>query len=310
MRELLGPLASARTWATPWEQRQPPCGLASCSRSRSLWRQLWRRQSGTFLDGTYYCRPQCLETALIDQFARFEALSPLPQPPHRIPLGLLMVARGRLSYEQVQTALAAQQSAQSGKIGEWFEKLGFATEQEVTAALGLQWGCPVAGSLNPGVVEPPGRIPLAILETFYMVPLQYLPATNTLYLAFGERVDHAALYTIERILDCRTQPCVAGRKGIASQLERMGQQPRPNEVEFGPLRDPVEMGRISASYVARVGAEDVRLGRLGPFIWLRLKARSSVLNLLFRLRAEPTKTRSAVLPATFASADLLQRALE
>jgi hypothetical protein len=28
----------------------------------------------------------------------------------------------------------------------------------------------------------------------------------------GERVDHAALYAVEKILDCRTQPCVAGPK--------------------------------------------------------------------------------------------------
>jgi hypothetical protein len=58
-----------------------------------------------------------------------------------------------------------------GKIGEWIEKLGFATEQEVTTALALQWGCPVASSFDPSAMHSPGSIPLPILEAFQMLPL-------------------------------------------------------------------------------------------------------------------------------------------
>ena len=43
----------------------------------------------------FYCQPQCLETALIGELTRLETLAPAPPPPNRIPLGLLMVARGR-----------------------------------------------------------------------------------------------------------------------------------------------------------------------------------------------------------------------
>jgi len=137
-----------------------------------------------------------------------------------------MVARGWLTHEQVVTALAAQQSARSGKIGDWFEKLGFATEQQVTSALGLQWGCPVASAPDAAAIAPVGRIPLGIMEAFQMIPLHFVSTTNTLYIAFGERVDHAALYTIEKVLDCRTRPCVGERKGVAAQLDQMRQQPR------------------------------------------------------------------------------------
>ena len=182
-----------------------------------------------------------------------------------------------------------------GKIGEWIEKLGFATEQEVTTALALQWGCPVASSFDLSTIQSPGSIPLPILEAFQMLPLNYAAATNILYLAFGERVDHAALYAIEKILDCRTQPCVAGRKSIARQLDSMRQLPRPCEVEFGPMNDLAEMARIASSYTARLSPEQVRLSRVGRFIWLRLdvnrdarpnarsKTRSNTTNLVFRL---------------------------
>jgi hypothetical protein len=161
-----------------------------------------------------------------------------------------------------------------GKIGEWIEKLGFATEQEVTSALALQWGCPVASSFDPSTIPPPGDIPLPILEAFQMLPLNYAASTNTLYLAFGERVDHAALYAIEKILDCRTQPCVAGRKSVARQLDFMRQLPRPSDVEFGPMNDLAEMGRIASSYTARLTPEQVRLSRIGRFIWLRFDVRA------------------------------------
>lgn len=157
-----------------------------------------------------------------------------------------------------------------GKIGEWIQRLGFASELEVTKALALQWGCPVAASFDSAGHYSCGEIPLPILEAFQMLPLNYVLSTNTLYLAFGERVDHAALYAIEKILNCRTLPCVAGRESIATQLEAMRQICRPADVEFGPIADLNEMGRIAASYVNRLNPAQVRVSRIGSFIWLRL----------------------------------------
>jgi Type II secretion system (T2SS), protein E, N-terminal domain len=269
------------TWPANWIRRrrlqtaEPPCALASCPGLQSLWQRFQKRHrpNGTFLQGVFYCQPQCLETALLGQLSRLRVMAPPSQPPNRIPLGLLMVARGKLTHLEVRAALEAQRRARYGKIGEWIEKLGFATEQEVTTALALQWGCPVARSFDPSVIPSP-VIPLPILEAFQMLPLNYGSATNTLYIAFGERVDHAALYGIEKVLACRTQPCVAGRKTIARQLDLMRQLPRPSDVEFGPMNDLAEMGRIAASYTARLTPEQVRLTRIGRFIWLRLDVRA------------------------------------
>ncbi len=287
------------TWSTNWikrrnvESSEPPCAFASCSGPQSFWQRFHKRYraNGTFLQGVFYCQPRCLESALIGQLSRLRVMTPSTQPPNRIPLGLLMVARGKLTYLEVRAALEAQRRARYGKIGEWIEKLGFATEQEVTSALALQWGCPVASSFDPCSIQSAGNIPLPIMEAFQMLPLNYASSTNTLYLAFGERVDHAALYAIEKVLDCRTQPCVAGRKSIARQLELMRQLSRPSDVEFGLMTDLAEMGRIASSYTARLSPEQVRLSRVGRFIWLRLdvnrglrsKTRSAATNIVFRL---------------------------
>jgi Type II secretion system (T2SS), protein E, N-terminal domain len=272
----------------------PGCGVLSGSGTRALWQRLTRRPYGTSLDGVLYC-PRCLEPALLAQFSRLVAISPPSPPPNRMPLGLLMMARGKLTYTEILAALEAQRRARYGKIGEWFEKLGFATEQEVTAALALQWGCPVASSLEPDAITPAFRLPLAILETFHMLPLHHAPATNTLSIAFGERVDHAVLYAIEKMLHCRTQPCVGGRNSIAGRLDRIRHQPLAREFEFGPMHDAADMVRIASSYITKFGADQIQLDRFGPFLWLRLESGGSIMNLLFRLRIDPPHPRSTKL---------------
>lgn len=291
MREAMQFLTWLERRSNRLEKTSTGCGLGACSGPKSPWARLWRQRSGAFLQGVFYCQRQCLETALTAQLARLHALPPAAPPANRIPLGLLMVARGWLTHEQVVTALDSQQRAGSGQIGEWFQRLGFATEQQVTSALGLQWGCPVTFSLDSAAILPFGRIPLGILEAFQMVPLQFVPATNTVYIAFGQRVDHAALYAIEKLLDCRTQPCVAGRKMIADELANMRLQPRLRELEFGSMHDVADIGRVSVSYMLRLGADEARLGRVGDFIWLRLRVRTFFTDLLFRteLKAQDMK---------------------
>ncbi|MGA9354032.1 MAG: hypothetical protein WBV46_10110, partial [Terriglobales bacterium] len=142
------------TWSQNWIKRDhlapksAPCASPSCTKPKTLWQRVRARRAGTFLDDKFYCQPQCLDPALTAQISRLRAMAQAIQPPNRIPLGLLMVARGKLTHLEVRTALEAQRRARSGKIGDWFEKLGFATEQEVTAALALQWGCPVVSSFD------------------------------------------------------------------------------------------------------------------------------------------------------------------
>src|ERR1700688_2151466 len=267
---------------------QRACALNSCTRQHSLWQQITHRRHprGTLLQGVYYCHPLCLETALREQLSSLHGMAPSTQPANRIPLGLLMVARGKLTFAEVRAALEAQRRARYGKIGEWIEKLGFATEQEVTTALALQWGCPVATSFDPSTIHSLGSIPFPILEAFQMLPLNHVASTNTLYLAF------------EKILACRTQPCVAGRKSIACQLDSMRQLPHPSDVEFGPMNDLTEMARIASSYTARLSPEAVRLSRIGRFIWLRLDVHAddtrskpcpTATNVLFRLSTDSTR---------------------
>lgn len=52
--------------------------------------------------------------------------------------------------------------------------------------------------------------------------------------------------------------------------------PRPGDVEFGPMNDLAEMARIASSYTSRLSPEQVRLSRIGRFIWLRFDVGSKL----------------------------------
>jgi hypothetical protein len=284
------------TWSNEWfmrlrYERSPSCALISCIGQRPFWKRVFHPRNGALLHGQFYCSPECLETAIMGQMSRLRAVTPPVQPVNRIPLGLLMVARGKLTHLEVRAALEAQRRAHYGTIGDWIEKLGFASEREVTTALALQWGCPIASSFDFSADNSHAYIPLAILEAFRMVPFRYFASTKTLNLAFGARVDHAALYAIEKILDCRTQPCVSSPRSVARQLERLRQIPHPNDVEFF-THDFSEMARITSSYIARVCPNEVRLSRIGQFIWLRLKRETTLMNVVFCLE-RPNKYKQS-----------------
>jgi hypothetical protein len=63
------------------------------------------------------------------------------------------------------------------------------------------------------------------------------------------------------------------------------------------MNDLAEMARIASSYTTRLSPDQVRLSRIGRFIWLRLnvnhdprsKTRSLTTNLVFRLSTDSSR---------------------
>jgi hypothetical protein len=62
---------------------------------------------------------------------------------YRLPLGLLLLSKGIITGAHLQEALKAQRDSQKGRLGEWLRQQGIVTEEQVTAALSMQWGIPV-----------------------------------------------------------------------------------------------------------------------------------------------------------------------
>lgn len=259
------------------------CGEPGCNLPRRLWRRIWWWNGAIGLQGLRYCAPQCFEQALQTSFLRASRTGAAQQPvQHRIPLGLLMLSRGQLTNQQLRSALDAQRESGRYRLGEWLERLGFATEQQVTAALGAQWSCPVLTTrvqLDPDCVR---LLPYRLLEQFRMLPLQFVSRTRTFYLAFSDGIDYRALHAIEQILECHTDPCLIGPSQWEEAMEAVVRDRGLGDFLFEGWRDASEMARITCSYVLKLGADDVRVAGFEGYIWARLAAGRDFINLLFR----------------------------
>jgi len=272
-------------WSGFWCSRRPqPC----CSHLERSWRRLVSRRPAVLMDGVQYCLERCLEEGVTQRLHR-TGFSPQPLVAHRIPLGLLLLSRQQLTEAQLEAALAAQREAGRGRIGEWLQTLGYVTELQVLAALARQWSCPMlrpAAAMAAAPCIP--QVPIALLEAFQMLPLKYVSATSTLYLAFGDRPDYTVLYAIERMLECRTEPCLALPGFVRTGLEPLAARRGENEIGFARLPNDEECARIITSYCARIDASEIRLAACGPHLWIRLlRGSRSPLDLVLRSSQAP-----------------------
>jgi len=283
------------------------CQQAGCSHWRRIWRHLCWRNSRIRLQEAWYCAPQCFELALrrnleqaVIPATRFGARAlnddPDPQwrartrsvvsasiesaPNHRIPLGLLLLSRGQLNNAQLRIALARQQS-EGGRLGKCLERLGFTDESQITAALAVQWSCPVWPATEAPVLECARMLPLTLLRAFNIYPLRFVAATRTFYLAFSDRLDHSVLYAIAQMLQCRTEPCVMRQSVLCDFLAGIERLSDCADMLFERPEGYEEIARITSAYVLKLGAQQVRIANCRNYLWARLITGRDVANLLF-----------------------------
>ena len=284
-------------WAESWrlKVRLPACNRADCSRSRRAWNRISSGGASLRLNGLRYCFPGCFEQALARRLEEAQRIGDWnPRPPHRMPLGLLMLSRGDFGPEQLRAALDAQRANGGGLIGEWIEKLGYAREHQVTSALAKQWACPVLRHLPARAAD--CGVPYQLLQRFHMVPVYFSRAGRILHIAFSGGIEYSVLLAIEQMLECKTAPCLATFAAIAEMLNRMDEeQPKPEKV-FDGMRSPEDMARITASYAARLGGRNVRTAVCGEYLWIRIEGEAGPANLLF-VSSQPRVTFGRIFPS-------------
>ncbi len=250
----------------------PRCARTDCAAGQLVRNRFRTRGSAITWQGSWYCNPECLERALVDALPEMASI-PRNQfmVPHRIPLGLLLLSRQQLTPEQLRTALAKQREAGHGRLGEWLQRLEFADEGQITAALARQWSCPVLRSSSQVRVGKIPHIPIPLLKAFQMLPVDFVPATATLHIAFVQGIDYSMLYAIEKMLSCRTQACLMYPSGQRRSFEEIASRPFANDVVFDGITGPAESARIIRSYAVRTGATELRMVRCRDYLWARMQ---------------------------------------
>jgi hypothetical protein len=271
-----------------WTRFTARCAGSACPKQGKLWPYWLHHCAGLEFDGRWYCSRACFEPLVLGRIhallSSFQSEKPRA---YRLPLGLLLVNRGAISVAQLREALRCQREAGHGRVGDWLRQTAALTAQQLTAALGQQWGCPV---FPLDTQEPSAAwtdlIPLPLLESANSVPAHASPDARVLHLAFGERVDHTLLYAVEQMLFCRTFPCVASASAVQHQLERFRKLTAGNSTAFDTVRESSEMAWTVCNYAVELHPQRIALARAGAYIWARFFGDQSSRDLLFRILPE------------------------
>jgi type II secretion system (T2SS) protein E len=265
------------------------CQNPDCPHRHSLRRILRGQSEGIFLQGRWYCGLDCFEQAIISEFDGLLKLRDQPLSRiHRVPLGLLLLGRGVITNEQLKSALAAQRQSGAGRLGRLLVNSGAVTAQDISAALAAQWGCGIFPIESSKLYRDCSQLlPLALLESSRMIPVHYHDASQMMFVAFADDIDHTALYSVERQLGARTEPCVITESAMEEALEEIRAVSRPTEIVFETLWDPYEMARTVRDYSLALGADELFLARPRRFLWVRLRGGGRFHDLLFRLPTPP-----------------------
>jgi len=240
------------------------------------------RKKGIKLEGKWLCSPVCFERAILE-LATLQAHSSLafPDKEHRVPIGLLMMDLGIIDEQQLKNALLTQKE-EGGKMGEVLRRLGVVSEQQVTSALGLQWSCPVITLRNKIYLKAGAMVPFPVLEHFRMLPIHWKKDLGILHVAFSGKIDPSALYGIEKMLGCRTEPCIITESTLNSALEEVRLAPRVNEIIFDTATDTIEIARITRGYAVELAATQCKVRVCGSHLWIRLMGKRDG-NILFKV---------------------------
>jgi hypothetical protein len=244
----------------------PACANPHCT---SGWFHLWRNRQVPLIEGRWTCSPNCARSR-IEAIVRREMNGP-GRPSgvhrHRIPIGLVLLAEGWISHEQLKKALEAQRKGFAGRIGAWLMENCGLDERHLTQALSIQWNCPVFSLSKLRTGAPESLVPRLLLDSFGLVPLK-TSREGILYIAFEERIDHSVILAIESMTGLTVEA------GILSGSEFRGSQQTMRAARF-PRARLIEASSVDSltnaltRLIEREKPADSRLVRVQEFFWLR-----------------------------------------
>jgi Type II secretion system (T2SS), protein E, N-terminal domain len=269
-----------------WRNWLPKCANPNCAR-KSLLQTFAHRHHGMNVDGHWYCGPDCFEHAIKGKIGELMTSQGKPAKARssRVPIGLLLLQRGVLTADQLRVALERHRLSEMN-FGDVVQELGFATPEQVTAAVAAQWSCPVF-PLGDRRLELGVRIPRQFLELYGMLPVHYGELERRLLIGFVSGVQHQVLYTIGHMTSCVVAPCFITAREYELHLHSPSTPfVRDDELLFDKIVDSAEMAHITRSYVVQLAADRVRLGKCRDYIWTRIAGRKREMDLLFRVRSD------------------------
>jgi type IV pilus assembly protein PilB len=138
---------------------------------------------------------------------------------NKMQLGQLLLARGIVTAEQIEKALAEQQEKGHRKLlGELLVELNYCTENQIASALAEAYGVPYA-QISPKVCDAKVLeiLPRDFLEEHIVLPL--FKVYDVLTVAVSEPTNVFLIDEVERISGCKVQVVCATAKDIKATMQ-------------------------------------------------------------------------------------------
>ena len=236
----------------------------------------------------WYCGVDCfVESAQRKLYALSNrSVVEIPASP-RLSLGLVMLSKGYVTAEQLRTA-SEQSRWGNENLDSTLIHLALATEKQITAARSAQWGYPVLAQEHIGHMVQ-SDIPPSLLQSCSAVPVHYSQAAKRVLLGFVFRVEHGLLRAVEQMTGCRVEPCFITPTDLQEQTERMTHVAGYHEVLVDDPGSPEKMGRTLGRAAVEIAAEEAEFTECRDHIWVRLKGKRGVTDVIFRLEEAPAQ---------------------
>ncbi len=137
---------------------------------------------------------------------------------NKMQLGQLLLARGIVTAEQIEKALAEQKAKGHRKLlGELLVEMGYCTENQIASALAEAYGVPYA-QVGPKICDAKmlDILPREFLEEHIVLPL--FKVRNVLTVAVSEPTDVFLIDEIKRISGCKVQVVCATARDIRATV--------------------------------------------------------------------------------------------
>ena len=257
-------------------QQRRSCGNAECT---SAWTMPWRNRRRPIFEAQWGCSGRCV-LAIVRSAVRRElgdgAASSPASHRHRVPLGLLMLAQGWITHQQLQKALAAQRESGTGRIGEWLMRECGLEAEQIVRGLGMQWGCPVltTESFSPEAMAL--VMPQVFVEEFGLLPLR-VAGSRILYLGFADQLDASAAFAIEQMTELKVESgVVEGAQFEAGRSRVLASD--GVEVKLESVADKDAMAARITAILEQKQPIASRLVRVHQYYWLRMWLESGTLG--------------------------------
>ncbi len=202
------------------------------------------------------------------EFADVKEFASVAPHRHRVPLGLLMLAQGWITHPQLRRALEAQRESGTGRIGHWLVSECKIDQEQITRALGMQWGCPVL-STDGFLPEAMALVaPKLFVERFGLVPVRVAGA-RILYLGFTDGLDASVSLAMEKMTGLKVESGVVDGTQLETARKRL-LACNPVEMKMETAEDKEAMAARMTAILEQKQPIASRVVRLHEYYWLRL----------------------------------------